>query len=69
MVKTGLFKAIESLIPFDERLATFQGTGYSLKDKKRSQTRQNQARNWKEREKMSPTVPSDFIGPARYPFI
>ncbi|GJY50498.1 putative reverse transcriptase domain-containing protein [Tanacetum coccineum] len=34
MVKTGLFKANDSLIPLDEHLAIFQGNEYSLKDKK-----------------------------------
>ncbi|GKA73778.1 hypothetical protein Tco_0780080 [Tanacetum coccineum] len=46
-----LFNANDSLIPLDEHLATFRGNRYSLKDKKRSQNRQNQAREWKEREK------------------
>ncbi|GJU79432.1 hypothetical protein Tco_1281797 [Tanacetum coccineum] len=44
MVKTGLFKAIDSLIPLDEHLATFLGNGYTIKLQKR-------AREWKEREK------------------
>ncbi|GJR18561.1 hypothetical protein Tco_0967088 [Tanacetum coccineum] len=38
MDKTGLFKAIASLIPFDEHLATFRGNGYSLKDKNEAKT-------------------------------
>ncbi|GJW41579.1 retrovirus-related pol polyprotein from transposon TNT 1-94 [Tanacetum coccineum] len=56
MVKTGLFKANDSLIPVDEHLATFRGNGYSLKDKKRSQ---NRAREWKEREKLKILI--DFL--------
>ncbi|GJZ28237.1 RNA-directed DNA polymerase, eukaryota, partial [Tanacetum coccineum] len=36
MVKTELFKANDSLIPFDEHLATFRGIGYSLKDKNKA---------------------------------
>ncbi|GJT75686.1 hypothetical protein Tco_1042411 [Tanacetum coccineum] len=35
------------------------GTGYSLKDEKRSQTGQNRERNWKEREKPRPKVQKD----------
>ncbi|GKF37133.1 hypothetical protein Tco_0113891 [Tanacetum coccineum] len=50
MVKTGLFEAIESLLPLGEHLAAFRGTGYSLKDEKQSQTGQNRERNGKERE-------------------
>ncbi|GKC70060.1 hypothetical protein Tco_1115943 [Tanacetum coccineum] len=38
MVKTGLFKANDSLIPLDEHLATFRGNGYSLKDKNEAKT-------------------------------
>ncbi|GJX99461.1 hypothetical protein Tco_0356480, partial [Tanacetum coccineum] len=52
-----LFEAIDSLIPLDEHLATFRGTGYSLKDEKQSQTGQNRERNWKEREKPKPKFP------------
>ncbi|GKA47350.1 hypothetical protein Tco_0740233 [Tanacetum coccineum] len=33
MVKTGPFEAIDSLIPLDEHLATFRGSGYQEKDK------------------------------------
>ncbi|GKA25829.1 hypothetical protein Tco_0711938, partial [Tanacetum coccineum] len=33
-------------------------------DKNKDKTGQNRARDRKEREKTSPTVPSDFIGPA-----
>ncbi|GKC04101.1 hypothetical protein Tco_0995711 [Tanacetum coccineum] len=33
MVKTGLFKAIDSLIPLDEHLATFRGNRYQERDK------------------------------------
>ncbi|GJS95611.1 hypothetical protein Tco_0802579 [Tanacetum coccineum] len=51
MVKTGLFKAIDSLIPLDEHLATFRGIGYSLKDKNEAKKGQNRARDWKERKK------------------
>ncbi|GJZ45821.1 hypothetical protein Tco_0593417, partial [Tanacetum coccineum] len=39
----------------------------SEKDKNKDKTRQNRAREWKEREKTSPTVPSLFIGPALNP--
>ncbi|GJZ41240.1 putative reverse transcriptase domain-containing protein [Tanacetum coccineum] len=35
MVKTGLFKAIDSLIPLDEHLATFRGNGYLRNGQKR----------------------------------
>ncbi|GJT96973.1 ribonuclease H-like domain-containing protein [Tanacetum coccineum] len=38
MVKTRLFKANDSLIPFDEHLATFQGNKYSLKEKNEAKT-------------------------------
>ncbi|GJR65276.1 hypothetical protein Tco_0011341 [Tanacetum coccineum] len=37
LVKTGLFKAIDSSIPLDEHLATFRGNGYSTKGQKSSQ--------------------------------
>ncbi|GKA21480.1 gag-pol polyprotein [Tanacetum coccineum] len=39
--------------------------GYQEKDKNNDKTGQNRAWDWKEREKTSSTVPSDFIGPAR----
>ncbi|GJT51359.1 hypothetical protein Tco_0977516 [Tanacetum coccineum] len=45
MVKTGLFKASNSLIPLDEHFATFLGNGYSLKDK-------NEAKNDKTEHEM-----------------
>ncbi|GJT68664.1 hypothetical protein Tco_1020144 [Tanacetum coccineum] len=48
MVKTGLVEAIDSLVPIDERLATFRGIGYRQKDEKRSQNGQNRARKRKE---------------------
>ncbi|GJZ53728.1 hypothetical protein Tco_0608613, partial [Tanacetum coccineum] len=38
MVKTRLFKAIDSLIPLDENLATFRGNGYSENDKNQAKT-------------------------------
>ncbi|GJR86668.1 reverse transcriptase domain-containing protein [Tanacetum coccineum] len=38
MVKMGLFKAIDSLIPLDEHLATFRGIGYSQKDKNKAKS-------------------------------
>ncbi|GJT30134.1 hypothetical protein Tco_0910409 [Tanacetum coccineum] len=44
------------------------GTGYQENDKNKHKTGQNRAQDWKERKKTSPTVPSDFIGPARNPF-
>ncbi|GKF50818.1 hypothetical protein Tco_0147285, partial [Tanacetum coccineum] len=37
-------------------------------NKRKDKTRQNRARDRKEREKTSSMVPSDFIGPARNPF-
>ncbi|GKE70903.1 hypothetical protein Tco_1528975, partial [Tanacetum coccineum] len=43
------------------------GNGYQERDKNEDKIGQNQARDWKEREITSPTVPSDFIGPARNP--
>ncbi|GJS30321.1 hypothetical protein Tco_0490941 [Tanacetum coccineum] len=42
-----------------------QGTGYKEMDKYKDKAGQNRARDRKEREKTSPTVPSDLIGPAR----
>ncbi|GKB81103.1 MAK10-like protein [Tanacetum coccineum] len=48
MVKTGLFKAIDSLIPLDEHLASFQGNGYSLKDKNKVKlTKPSTRTEWK----------------------
>ncbi|GKA04220.1 putative reverse transcriptase domain-containing protein [Tanacetum coccineum] len=44
------------------------GTDIKEMDKRKDKTRQNQARDWKEREKTSLTVPADLIGPARNPF-
>ncbi|GJZ14042.1 hypothetical protein Tco_0549272, partial [Tanacetum coccineum] len=41
--------------------------GYQENEKNKDKTGQNRAREWKEREKTSPTVPSLFIGPARNP--
>ncbi|GJS78516.1 reverse transcriptase domain-containing protein [Tanacetum coccineum] len=41
-------------------------TGYQEKDKNKDKTEQNRARDRKEHEKTSPTVPSDFIGPAQF---
>ncbi|GJX05435.1 hypothetical protein Tco_0191351 [Tanacetum coccineum] len=43
------------------------GNGYQERDKNEDKIGQNQARDWKEREITSPTVLSDFIGPARNP--
>ncbi|GJU84993.1 hypothetical protein Tco_1292539 [Tanacetum coccineum] len=40
------------------------GTDIKEMDKRKDKTRQNRARDWKEREKTSPTVPADLIGPA-----
>ncbi|GJT02611.1 reverse transcriptase domain-containing protein [Tanacetum coccineum] len=40
--------------------------GFQEKDKNKDKTRQSRAREWNEREKTSPTVLSDFIGPARF---
>ncbi|GJS59554.1 hypothetical protein Tco_0654338 [Tanacetum coccineum] len=48
MVKMGLFKTNDSLIPLDEHLATFRGNGYSLKDKNKAKT---ELENGIEREK------------------
>ncbi|GJY76784.1 putative ribonuclease H-like domain-containing protein, partial [Tanacetum coccineum] len=41
--------------------------GYQEKDKNKDKSRQNRARDRKEREKMNPMMPSDLIGPSRYP--
>ncbi|GKF00931.1 hypothetical protein Tco_0027854, partial [Tanacetum coccineum] len=41
--------------------------GYQEKDKNKDKTGQNRARDQKEREKTSPAVPSDLIGPAGNP--
>ncbi|GJQ99360.1 hypothetical protein Tco_0522345 [Tanacetum coccineum] len=43
------------------------GTDIKEIDKNKDKTRQNRARDQREHEKTSPRVPSDFIGPARYP--
>ncbi|GKA88480.1 reverse transcriptase domain-containing protein [Tanacetum coccineum] len=43
------------------------GTGNREKDKNKDKIGQNRARDWKERKISSPTVPTDFIGPARDP--
>ncbi|GKA51797.1 hypothetical protein Tco_0744993, partial [Tanacetum coccineum] len=61
MAKTGLVEAIDSLVPLDERFATFQGHDNTLvwgiletdiqeKEQKESQ-KQNQARNGKDKVK------------------
>ncbi|GJT16724.1 reverse transcriptase domain-containing protein [Tanacetum coccineum] len=42
--------------------------GYQEKNKNKDKTGQNRARDQKEREKTSPTLPSNLIGPARNPF-
>ncbi|GJX18341.1 hypothetical protein Tco_0219173, partial [Tanacetum coccineum] len=42
--------------------------GYQENYKNKDKTGQDRARDQKEREKTSSTVPSDFIGPARYSF-
>ncbi|GKE94528.1 hypothetical protein Tco_1579383 [Tanacetum coccineum] len=47
MVKTGLFKAMDSLIPPDEHLATFRDTEYSLKDKNKANTDKTKHENEK----------------------
>ncbi|GJY26576.1 hypothetical protein Tco_0401302 [Tanacetum coccineum] len=52
MVKTGLAKAIDSLVPLDEHFATFQGYGYSRKGTKRK-PKPNKAKHGKERTKSS----------------
>nr|GEU32507.1 reverse transcriptase domain-containing protein [Tanacetum cinerariifolium] len=49
MVKTGLFKFNNSLIPFDEHLATFRGNGYSLKDKNEAKTEHGNEKSVKDR--------------------
>ncbi|GJT74501.1 hypothetical protein Tco_1041226 [Tanacetum coccineum] len=41
--------------------------GYQENNKNKDKARQNRARDRKEREKTNSTVPSDLIGPARYP--
>ncbi|GJX29319.1 hypothetical protein Tco_0237398 [Tanacetum coccineum] len=43
------------------------GTDIKEMDKYKDKAGQNRVREWNEREKTSPMVPSDFIGPARYP--
>ncbi|GJR72416.1 retrovirus-related pol polyprotein from transposon TNT 1-94 [Tanacetum coccineum] len=47
MVRTGLFKANDSLVPLDEHLATFRGIGYSLKDKNEAKTDKTKHENGK----------------------
>ncbi|GJV76963.1 hypothetical protein Tco_1508547 [Tanacetum coccineum] len=56
MVKTGLVKAIDSLVSLDEYLATFRvwgilDTDIQEKDGKQSHNQQNRARNGKDKEK------------------
>ncbi|GKD82159.1 hypothetical protein Tco_1348998 [Tanacetum coccineum] len=46
----------------------FHRYGYQEKDKSKDRTGQSRARDRKEWEKTSPTVPSDIIGPTHYPF-
>ncbi|GJV59336.1 reverse transcriptase domain-containing protein [Tanacetum coccineum] len=47
MVKTGLVKAIDSLIPLDKHLATSRGNGYPTKGQKRSQNDKTEHENEK----------------------
>ncbi|GKF41874.1 hypothetical protein Tco_0125216, partial [Tanacetum coccineum] len=56
MVKTGLFKTIDSLTTFDERLATFRGTGYPLKDKNEAKTDKTEHENEKSVKKSKSKV-------------
>ncbi|GKD41387.1 hypothetical protein Tco_1261594 [Tanacetum coccineum] len=77
MVKTGLFKAIDSLIPLDEHLATFRGNGYSLKDKNEAKTEhengksvKSQSQSQKVKKSKSKSKPKDVCilnGPTRTP--
>ncbi|GKB51164.1 hypothetical protein Tco_0901917 [Tanacetum coccineum] len=57
MVKMGLFKAIDSLIPLDEHLDTFRGNGYLRKGQKPSQNGQNRAREREEHERKVKSKP------------
>ncbi|GJS78740.1 hypothetical protein Tco_0728621 [Tanacetum coccineum] len=47
-----------------EKVPLGQRYGYQENDKNKDKTGQNRARDRKERENTSSTVPSDFIGPA-----
>ncbi|GJX47177.1 hypothetical protein Tco_0272367 [Tanacetum coccineum] len=51
MVKTGLVKAIDSLVPLNEHFATFQGTDIQEKNKKKAKSKQIRARNGKDKVK------------------
>ncbi|GJS09127.1 zinc finger, CCHC-type containing protein [Tanacetum coccineum] len=59
--KEAWMKARKSWVDKENEL---KGTGYQERDKNKDKTGQNRARDRKEHEKTSPTVPSDFIGPA-----
>ncbi|GKB87203.1 hypothetical protein Tco_0959475 [Tanacetum coccineum] len=62
MVQANQEEGVDSGIPTDSWY------GYQETDNNKDKTRQIRARDRKEREKTSPTVPSDFIGTARNPF-
>ncbi|GKC27931.1 hypothetical protein Tco_1035225, partial [Tanacetum coccineum] len=72
MVKMGLFKAIDSLIPLDEHLATSRGNGYLRKGQKRSQNDKTEHENGKsvkeksnqsQKSKSTPTKSKSKAGP------
>ncbi|GJY11314.1 hypothetical protein Tco_0379499 [Tanacetum coccineum] len=58
MIYGGNIPNLDVPIAPDLEASRARGTGYSLKDKKRSQNRQNRAREWKEREKSKSTKKS-----------
>ncbi|GJZ79932.1 hypothetical protein Tco_0644769 [Tanacetum coccineum] len=53
--------------PVENQKIAWSGTDIKEMDKNKDKTGQNRAREWKEREKTSPAVPADLIGPARNP--
>ncbi|GKB57854.1 ribonuclease H-like domain-containing protein [Tanacetum coccineum] len=57
----------EGSLPHSDLYGFIQGTDIREMDKNKDKTGQNRARDWREREKMSPTVPSDLVGTARSP--
>ncbi|GJY41504.1 hypothetical protein Tco_0428774 [Tanacetum coccineum] len=59
-----------AIYSFTEDYPDFEDSRTDIKemDKNKDKAGQNRAREWKEREKTSSTVPSDFIGPVRNPF-
>ncbi|GKG03959.1 hypothetical protein Tco_0314346, partial [Tanacetum coccineum] len=56
MVKMGLFKAIDFLIPLDEHLATFRGNGYLRKGQNRSQNNKTEHENGKSVKEKSKSI-------------